>query len=217
MGDLLQKLASEMPAVDQAAKNLNLGSPPHYGLVVFVDDTKFVNDGQPQPDIGTLEQQFTQWAAFTSNDTQIDQAIESYSMTENSLDAIYRAATEFAWRPMESTLRVIIHTTDDTFWQGPTTAPEGVPVAHSYAETVAALQQAQIRDFSFASKLGGEEGTDDVSAGWFAPYNGSPAIPDATGGSVFEIQKILSNELSLSQSINGAVSGSHCQPYPTPR
>jgi hypothetical protein len=217
MGPFLDKLAAEMPLVDQAVKALNLATPPHYGLVVFVDDTQIVNAGQPYEDITPLQQQFTQWAQFTSQDTQVDGTTESFSMPENSLDALYRAAAEFAWRPAESTLRVVIHTTDDTFWQGPTTTPDGIGIAHDYAQTVGELEQASVRDFSFAAKLGGENETDDVSPGWFGAYQGMPSIPDSTGGSVFELDQVLANQVSLSSSIDGAVASVHCKPYPTPK
>ena len=40
------------------------------------------------------------------------------------------------------TLRLVIHTTDDTFWDGPTVG-NGVDIQYGYADTVAALQQAQ--------------------------------------------------------------------------
>lgn len=217
MGPFLQKLANEMPAVDASAKALNLGTEPHYGLVVFVDDTEVVNSGAPYQDIATLQADFESWASFTSQGTQIDPNIESSSMPENSLDALYRAATEFAWRPADQTLRVVIHTTDDSFWNGPTTTPEGVPTTHGYGETLNALQSANVRVFSFASKLGGEEEFDDVSPGWFASYLGMPAVPEATGGGVFELDQVLSNQISLATSITTSIESSHCQPYPTPK
>lgn len=217
MGPFLQKLAQEMPAVDAKAKSLDLATAPHYGLVVFVDDTEVVNSGGPYQDIAQLQADFEGWANFTSQGTQIDPAVESSSMPENSLDALYRAATEFAWRPAESTLRVVIHTTDDSFWNGPTTTPEGVPTVHDYGGTLGALQNANVRVFSFASKLGGDEETDDVSAGWFFGFQGMPAVPQATGGGVFELDQVLANQISLASSINASLESSHCQPYPTPK
>jgi hypothetical protein len=217
MGPFLQKLAQEMPAVDASAKALNLATEPHYGLVVFVDDTEVVNAGTPYQDIATLQADFESWASFTSQGTQIDSGIESSSMPENSLDALYRAATEFAWRPADQTLRVVIHTTDDSFWNGPTITPEGVPTTHGYGDTLNALQTANVRVFSFASKLGGEDETDDVSPGWFASYLGMPAVPDATGGSVFELDQVLANQISLAASITTSIESSHCQPYPSPK
>ena len=214
MGPFLDKLAQEMPVVDAAVKQLNLQSTPHYGLVVFVDDMLLVNGGQPYDDVAVLQQDFQQWAGFTSSNTQVSGGGYNSTWPENSLDGLY-GATGFAWRPAEETLRIVIHTTDDTFWEGPSTQ-DGVPIAHNYDETVTALQQAQIRVFSFASMLGGPTETTDVSAGWFGPYNGKNSIPEATVGGVFELNQVMSGQISLSASINQAVSDSFCEPYEPP-
>lgn len=216
MGPFLEKLAAEIPVVDQAVQALNLTAPAQYGLVVFVDDTEFVNSGAAYQSIAALRQDFLAWANFTSQGTQIDPAVDSFSMPENSLDALHRAAVEFAWRPAGGTLRVVIHTTDDEFWDGPTTTPEGVLTLNGYAATVEALQKQQVRVFSFAAKWGGEDENQDVSAGWFAPFQGMTSIPEATGGVVFELDQVLKDQISLAASINDAVADAHCQPYPAP-
>lgn len=216
MEPFLNKLASEIEAVDTAVKALNLASTPHYGLVVFVDDTMFVNSGKPYADVLTLKTDFQSWASFTSSNQQTAGGGQNTTWPENSLDALYRAAKEFEWRPVESTLRLVIHTTDDTFWQGPATQ-DGVQILHNYPDTVSALQSAQVRVFSFASKLGGITGTQDVSAGWFTPLAGSPTIPVATGGGVFEIDGVANGSISLSNAIPAAVKDTQCKPYPTPK
>jgi hypothetical protein len=213
MGAFLSKLASEMPAVDAAVKQLNLQSVPHYGLVVFVDDTLFANSGQPYEDVKILQQDFQSWSSFTSSNGQVNGFGSNSTYPENSMDALYRAASEFPWRPSGETLRIVIHTTDDTFWEGPTTQ-DGMQILHNYSDTVSALQQAQVRSFSFASMMGGPWEGDDVSAGWFAPYQGKKSVPDATGGGVFKLDDVLSGGISLSASINQAVTQSICQPYP---
>jgi hypothetical protein len=216
MGPFLTKLAQEMPAVDSAAKALNLASAPHYGLVVFVDDTLIANSSQPYTDVSILQSDFQSWANFTQSNQQVNVATSNGTFPENSLDALYRASTEFAWRPAASTLRIVIHTTDDTFWNGPTST-DGVQVIHNYTDTVKSLTDNQVRVFAFASLLGGPLEFDDVSQGWFAPYAGAKSIPDSTGGGVFKLDDVLSGSISLSASINAAVGGSLCKPYPTPR
>ncbi len=97
------------------------------------------------------------------------------------------------------------------------TTQNGVGILHDYAQTVKQLQDQKIRVFSFASKLGGSCECLDVSGGWFGAYNGQPAMGQATGGGVFELDQVLSGQISLSDSINGAVVDSLCKPYPTPR
>lgn len=216
MGPFLTKLAQEMPAVDSAAKALNLASPPHYGLVVFVDDTLVGNSSQPYTDVSIIQSDFQSWANFTSTNSQVVASSSNGTFPENSLDALYRAATEFAWRPKESTLRIVIHTTDDTFWNGPTST-DGVQVVHNYTDTVKSLTDNQVRVFAFASLLGGPFETDDVSGGWFQPYGGQKSIPDATGGGVFQLNDVMNNSISLSNSINQSVAGALCDPYPVPR
>jgi hypothetical protein len=180
-----------------------------------VDDTMFVNSAKPYADVLTLKTDFQSWASFTSSNQQTAGGSLNTTWPENSLDALYRAAKEFEWRPVDSTLRLVIHTTDDTFWQGPATQ-NGVQILHNYPDTVSALQSEKVRVFSFASKLGGMSGVDDVSAGWFTPLAGSPSIPDATGGGVFEIDAV-GGSISLSNAIPAAVKDTQCKPYPTPK
>jgi hypothetical protein len=216
MGPFLSKLANEIQAVDTAVKALNLTVTPHYGLVVFVDDTTFANSAKPYADVTTLATDFKTWASFTSSNQQTSGGGTNSTWPENSLDALYRAAAEFDWRPAASTLRIVIHTTDDTFWQGPTTQ-DGVQILHDYQGTVSALQGAEVRVFSFASKLGGPFENEDVSAGWFGPYQGMTSLPDATGGGVYELDGVLNGSISLSAAIPAAVKDTLCKPYPTPK
>lgn len=216
MGPFLTKLADEIEAVDAAVKKLNLASVPHYGLVVFVDDTMFANSSKPYADVLTLKTDFKSWANFTSTNQQTAGGGYNSTWPENSLDALYRAAKEFEWRPVESTLRLVIHTTDDTFWQGPT-FQEGVQILHDYASTSKALTDGQVRVFSFASKLGGMTEQTDVSAGWFGPYMGQTALPQVTGGQVYELGDVVSGTISLSAAIPAAVKDTLCKPYPVPK
>jgi hypothetical protein len=215
MGAFLTKLAEEIAVVDAKVKELAPQGMPHYGLVVFVDDTMFANNAQPYTDVIALQQEFQQWATFTASNSQVSGGGYNTTFPENSIDALYDAATKFAWRPVDETLRIVIHTTDDTFWEGPSTQ-DGVAILHDYKSTVAALQQGQIRAFSFASELGGPTETTDVSAGWFGAYLGEKSIPESTGGGVFELNQVISGQISLSASINQSVIESLCEPYPRP-
>ncbi len=216
MGAFLNKLADEIESVDKAVKALNLTVEPHYGLVVFVDDTLFANSSKPYADVTILKSDFKSWASFTSSNNQTSGGNQNTTWPENSIDSLYRAAKEFAWRPKASTLRLVIHTTDDTFVQGPTTH-NGVQILHNYADSVKALQEEQVRVFGFASKLGGPLEGDDVSAGWFSPVAGSATIPDATGGGIYQLDDVMSGKVSLSDAIPAAVKDTQCKPYPTPK
>ena len=213
MGPFLDQLAAEIIVVDEALDAMSLPGEPHYGLVVFVDDAALLNGGAPYDSVATLQQDFNEWADFTSTNSQVSGGGYNSTWPENSLDAIYLAAAGFQWRPMESTLRLVIHTTDDTFWNGPTTA-DGVQIQHGYAETVMALQAREIRDFTFAAQIGGSCECENVTPGWSSPYMGMAPIPEATGGLVYDIDLVLAEQVSLADALTDAVESTMCEPYP---
>jgi hypothetical protein len=213
MGPFLDQLATEIIFVDEALDAMDLPSAPHYGLVVFVDDFALLNAGAPYDSVAVLQQDFNTWSGFTASNQQVGGGNFNSTWPENSLDAIYVAASGFQWRPQESTLRLVIHTTDDTFWDGPTTG-NGVMIQHGYAETVMALQQREIRDFSFAGQIGGSCECEDVTMGWSSPYMGMDPIPQATGGGVYDIDLVLIGQVSLADAVVEAVETTMCEPYP---
>ena len=210
MGPFLSTLADEILVVDQALAALELPNPPHYGLVVFVDDTALLGGGAPYADVATLQDDFRMWSTFTSTNQQVAGGNSNSTWPENSLDALHAAAAGFQWR--QDAARLVIHTTDDTFWEGPSTQ-NGVAIQHDYAGTVDALQSREIRVFSFAAQIGGSCECEDVTPGWSAPYLGMPAIPEATDGDVFDIDLVLAGQVSLADAINGAIETSMCDPY----
>lgn len=213
MGPFLDQLATEIIFVDEALDALDLPGEPHYGLVVFVDDAALLNTGVSYDSVALLQQDFMEWSAFTSSNQQVSGGNLNTTWEENSLDALFLAASGFQWRPPESTLRLIIHTTDDTFWDGPTTG-NGVPIVHSYGETVEALQTREIRTFSFAGTIGGQCECENVTPGWSTPYMGMDPIPEATAGGVYDIDEVLAGVVSLADAIENAVETTMCEPYP---
>jgi hypothetical protein len=212
MGEFIGLLSDEILAVDAAVQDLDLPEEPHYGLAVFVDDAALLNDGNPYDDALALQADFDFWSGFTASNQQVGGGNSNYTFTENSIDALYLAADQFDWRAAAYTTRMVIHVTDDTFWDGPTNG-NGVPIAHGYAETVDALQDNEVRVFSFADQIGGGCECDDVTPGWSNPYMGMTAIPEATDGGVFDINQILSGMVSLATAIDGAVVDAYCDPY----
>jgi hypothetical protein len=182
MNLFMEKLINEILVVDQAIQALNTPNPPQYGLVVFVDDLECTNNCQPYPDAHATQQALRDWYAFVSTDwftgnAQLhnpDPNDRNYSWPENSLDALFAAATGFPWRPIEDTVRMIIHSTDDQFWDGP--APTGCAEGwthyslgagttqneckttgsvHTYMEVIDTLRQGGIWVNSFAAYTGG--------------------------------------------------------------
>ncbi|MEM6993089.1 MAG: hypothetical protein AAF721_21430 [Myxococcota bacterium] len=212
MGGFLSALGDEILAVDAALQSYNLPSDPHYGLVVFVDDFALLNAGAPYADANALQDDFVFWADFTSSNQQVSGGNSNSTWPENSIDALHAAATGFQWRDPETTSRIIIHTTDDTFWDGPTTG-NGIPIVNSYVDTVDALQAEEIRVYSFADDIGGSCNCLDVTPGWSTPYMAETPVPEATDGAVYEIAQILSGMTSLSDAITASVEDSICNPY----
>lgn len=212
MGAFLSTLADEIIAVDQAIQDLGLSTEPHYGLAVFVDDYLLVGGGAPYDDVNLLAADFDMWSTFTGSNSQVNGGGFNTTFPENSLDPLYAAATEFEWRALGTTTRIVIQTTDDTFSEAPTVV-DGVPVEHTYVETVDALQDEEVRVFAFAAMLGGPAEFDDVSMGWFGPYGAELAIPVATDGGVYSIDDVLAGTVSMGDAIVTAVEDSECEPY----
>lgn len=214
MYEVLQKLEDEILTVDAKLKTFDVLPDVHYGLVVFVDDTAISNMGGPYPDVNALKQDFHTWWQFTQSNLQVNSDSYNYDFPENTIDALYSAAYLFAWRPMESTLRMVIHCTDDTFGDKGAVQSELV-VQHSYDETIQGLQDRQIRVFTFSDNdmTGGPGDNEDVSMGFFTPYMGKTPIPDATDGGAFNIGLVNKGQLSLSAAINESVEQSLCQEY----
>lgn len=214
MSAILQKLADEILVVDQAIAALEVETQPSYGLVVFVDDATIIHNGMPYADAASLQADFIEWSTFTQSNSQTDGNGSNGDWPENTIDGLYLAAYGFQWRPTESTLRMIIHTTDDTF--GDKGANQsGEIVQHSYDETVLGLQEREIRVFSFVDNdmTGGPGNNEDVSMGFFTPYQGKTPIPQATDGGAFNINDVYEGQLSLSAAINQSVEDSLCEQY----
>lgn len=211
---VLQKLENEILTVDDKLKSLSVVPDVSYGLVVFVDDTKIINNGAPYADVQALKADFNYWWNFTQTNSQVNGGGSNGDWPENSIDALFLAAGAFQWRPVEDTLRIVIHCTDDTFGDKGASL-SGVQVQHSYDETVAALQAKQVRVFVFADQdaTGGPGNNEDVSAGFFTPYQGKTSIPDATAGGAYNINLVNAGQLSLSVAINESVEGTLCEPY----
>ncbi|HEY8375736.1 MAG TPA: vWA domain-containing protein, partial [Nannocystis sp.] len=211
MNFMLGKIHREIAAVDAAVRAHQLDA--RYGLVVFVDDVQVTNGGQPFADLAALQRELAAWQAFTASNRQIGSEAQNLDWPENSLDALHAAAREFAWRPAATTLRAVVHATDDDFGEAPA-VQSGQRVRHTYRQTVDALRAAEVRVFSFAARIGGQCECLDVSAGLFGPYRGQKAIPAATGGAVFDIDEVAAGRLDFGAAVSGALKTAVCTHYP---
>ncbi len=213
MGPMLQALQDDIAEVWTAADALtDLDEATHFGLIVFVDDYLVTNAGETYTDVATIQTRFNQWYTHTSSNEQTQSTASNTDWPENSIDALYAAAAEYDWRDQATTLRVVIHATDDTFREAPDSFTSGIAVQHNYADTVAALQAGTIRVMSFAAHLGGPAGDEDVEPGFFTDYDGQSSIPAATSGAVFDITQVGST-ISLADAINEFVAEEFCSDY----
>ncbi|MBM4363677.1 MAG: hypothetical protein FJ104_13425, partial [Deltaproteobacteria bacterium] len=241
----LTTLVKEVGLVDAALAAKNLPNPPHYGLVIFVDDVVMLNGGAPYSDIAALTAAVTAEINQT-NTVPTRQAgpggVANFSWPENSLDALYTAATSFQWRPAASTLRTILHVTDASFWDltavssragdpGGLEANSGnVTSAHSYDETLATLRENSVWVNTFAARTGGPPGfalsppshglfrgvAVNVGIGFHEPYDGKPSIAGATGGLAWDIDAVFDGLISLATPVNDAIAQAQCAEYPPP-
>ncbi len=248
MNFVLEDLESNVAQVVTAAAEL--APDPHFGFIGYADSHAFglggsLEEGRVHTEASTLQAAFRQfldtYTAHNRNpgDGPSGPTTQNPICEENSLDALYAAATEFPWR--ENATRVIIVATDDTFIERPdnygdrdadgdttsTNYPrEGdYPALRTMEETIVAAQEARARVFSFTrlsppglldflSRCGTPRRLDwsQVPAGWSAPYNGAEPIPEATDGRNFDLLQVRNGSLSLADTINEVVVESYCQP-----
>lgn len=186
-----------------------------FGLVVFVDDVLVVNGCSTFDTAASLQSEFDQWRTFCStNGNPGGSAADNADCPENSLDALYAAATTCTWR--SGATHVIIHVTDDTFMQRPQMLSGEVSVEHTYAEVSDALVASQIRVGAFAQSTPmfcGAGTSANTARGFFEPFMGAPALPDATGGRVWDIADVRSGTLDMATAINEMIAAEHCAPF----
>ena len=210
---LEEDIAEVWAAADALAEDVE---PSRFGLVVFVDDYLVANDGATYADAAAIQADFNFWWTHTSSNQQTQSTAYNTDWPENTIDALYAAAAEYDWRDAATTLRIIIHATDDTFLEAPASFSSGIAVQHDYPSTVLALQDQTIRVASFAAHIGGPSMDQDVEPGFFTDYvNGVgtySSIPASTSGEVFDITQIPAT-LSLADAINGFVAEEFCSDY----
>jgi hypothetical protein len=185
-------------------------------LVVFVDDVVAVNGCAPFASITELQTELQSWQSFTSSNRQPDGGGDDFNTdcAENSVDALYVAATECPWRSPAT--RIIIHVTDDTFAERPADL-SGVGVERTYQEAVSEIVSRQIRVGAFAAPGAGEHcgaGTSpNVGRGFHEPYNGMPSIPMASMGRAWSIRDVRANVIDMADAINMFTMDSYCAPF----
>jgi hypothetical protein len=188
-----------------------------FGLVVFVDDELVVNGCSSFPTAASLQTEFDHWRDFCASNENPGGGGSNADCAENSLDALYAAATMCTWRP--GATHILIHVTDDTFEEPPYTYSAdpfgggGVRAMRHYSQVVDALVASQIRVGAFAMEVPEECGagtSDDTARGFFTPFFGLPSLPEATGGRVWDIADVRAGTLDMATAISEMITDEHC-------
>jgi hypothetical protein len=216
---VLEQLASETGSVWEyaVAMSPHPDYDPAFGLVVFVDDVLVTNSGEPYASAEALRAEFDSWRAFCSSEAQPGgSTCRNMDCPENTLDALSAAATHYPWRP--EALHVAIHVTDDTFKEYPdslcSSISPTIPVEHTYAETIDLLVADEIRVGVFAMRTGSPCPIPaNKEPGFFAPWGDQESIPDATGSRVWELNRVQSGEISLTEAISDFVLEEWCTEF----
>ncbi len=181
-----------------------LSPDPRFSLIVFVDDALAVDDCAPFGSVGELRGAFDTWRAFcSSNESPVSRAY-NIDFPENSMVALYLAATECNFR--EGATRVLVHVTDDTFFERPARFSDAVACEHTFPEVSRALVAFQLRVASFHD-------TADYPDGFSRPYDGAPGLVESTGGSSFSLDDVVEGRVNMGDAIRTFVETEYCTPF----
>jgi hypothetical protein len=118
-------------------------------------------------------------------DSSLPRQLLNFELEENLLDALYRSATEFDFRPQAR--RTLFLMTDDTFLEPPAVFSDGNPVLHSYSEVASALTERGISLFSVHPGTKGR--------GLSSEYQGQLSLIEQTGGDWLELRNVRAKSL----------------------
>ncbi|MBZ0121343.1 MAG: hypothetical protein K8H88_30380 [Sandaracinaceae bacterium] len=215
MRDEISGIRTGIDTIWTTAQSLTTNT--QFSLVVFVDNAVAVNGCAPFATVAAMQTELMTWQSFTSSNGQPNGGPSNSDCAENSLDALHLAATTCPWRT--GSTRVVIHITDDTFAERPATLSGvfgigGIPVQRTYAETVSALVERELRIGAFAAPGEGEycgAGTSpDVGRGFHDPYLGMPSLPTATGGRAWSIREVRDGSLDMAAAISALLVDEYC-------
>jgi hypothetical protein len=212
MGFIVGRLADQVQALDQTIRKS--GITPRYGLVLFVDDVIVAQQGSAFSSLDALERELDRWSRFAATNRQLTIDAPNLDWPENGLDALFHAATQFHWRQLQDTGRLIVFASDDTFGVPGDSLSSVVRVEHGYAEVMDTLVANDIHVASFTSKIGGRCECLDVTPGWLTPYRNMQSIPLGSGGAAFDIDDVAGEFLSFGQALGPLIEGTACDDRP---
>jgi hypothetical protein len=178
------------------------GLDARFGLVTFENDVLVHGGGAFLDREGFFQELDSQlvegeWVP----DGDLPRQLLNFDFAENVLDALYRSATDFSFRP--GARHYLLLLTDDTFREPPEVFSDGTPASHGYGEVAAALEQADVRLFSVHAPISGR----GLSSG----HDGRPSLVEATGGAWFPIDAVDSGTLDLGALLADLLTGPTCR------
>ncbi len=215
--DVSTSMAGELAAIREGigrvhAAATSLTPDTQFGLVVFVDDAFTVNDCRPFESLEAMRAEFDSWRAFCASDRNPGSSGNlNYDCPENSLDAMYLAATRCPWRA--GSTHVLIHVTDDTFRESPAVFERSrLPATTTYSQVASILVANKIRVGAFNFSGAGNCPTTRTSAGqgFFESYNSMPALPVQTHGRAWDLREVRAGRLNMAAAISDLVAAVHC-------
>ena len=181
-----------------------LSPDPRFSMIVFVDDALAVDGCAPFASVDALRGAFDTWRSFcASNESPVSHAY-NIDFPENSMDALHLASTACTFR--EGATRIVVHVTDDTFYEPPAVFSDSVSCEHTYAEVARAYVAFELRLATFHD-------TADHPEGFSAPWEGNASLVDRTGGASFSLDDVVSGRLDMGESIRTFVQNEYCTPF----
>ncbi len=209
----LAAIQSALPSVWTRAHELD--PTAQFSLVVFVDDVLLVNECAPFATVEALIASIESYRVLAPMNRNVaDATLPNQDCPENTLDALFDAATECPWRG--GSTRVAWHATDDTFAERPAVLSGewggGVFVESTYAEASTAMVSRNIHLGSLARSGAGEfcgaGTTADVGVGFHAPFGTQLPLPQLTSGVVWD-QRALGGALDLGLEVRSLLERLH--------
>ena len=133
-------------------------------------------------------------------DPELPRQLINFDLPENILDALYRSATGFDFRP--EARRAFLLMTDDTFLEAPASFSDGTPASVTYREVLIILAAHDVRLLSVHRSAKGR--------GLSSDYRGQPSLVAANDGTWFELADVASGALPLDALLADLVVGAAC-------
>lgn len=130
----------------------------------------------------------------------LPQHLLNFDFRENILDALFRSATRFEFRP--EARRTFLLMTDDTFREPPEIFSDGTPATFSYRRVSEQLRGNEVRLFSVHDSRKGR--------GLSSSHRGQPSLVSATNGAWFELEGVRSGAPELGALLVELASGPAC-------